>query len=150
MSQHSLNGSGTYANTSIWSVIEPCIGIVSACLPIMSPLLRRIRLPCMGVRRQRSEPSNPKVSWLRSKFEIEKVWPGRFKKLGESSTSETDATTDISLTTRIPRDGRKAVVSKSVISKTVESGHECRTHKDEEPNSPPKVVIQTAEINPGT
>ncbi|KAL8801760.1 MAG: hypothetical protein Q9182_004232 [Xanthomendoza sp. 2 TL-2023] len=27
-------------NSAIWTVVEPCIGIVSACLPIMGPLLR--------------------------------------------------------------------------------------------------------------
>lgn len=31
---------GTQTNPAIWSTIEPSIGIVSACLPIMGPVLR--------------------------------------------------------------------------------------------------------------
>ena len=30
----------------IWSIVEPCIGIISACLPTMRPLLRRLFPNC--------------------------------------------------------------------------------------------------------
>ena len=30
----------------IWSIVEPCIGIISACLPTMRPLLRRLFPSC--------------------------------------------------------------------------------------------------------
>ncbi|KAL8852978.1 MAG: hypothetical protein Q9221_002126 [Calogaya cf. arnoldii] len=34
----------TQVNPSIWSTIEPCMGIVSACLPIIGPQLRKTKL----------------------------------------------------------------------------------------------------------
>ncbi|KAL2795261.1 hypothetical protein BJX66DRAFT_337046 [Aspergillus keveii] len=47
----------------IWSNVEPCIGIVSACLPTLRPLLRHIpplrRLVGSTQRNRPSEPTNP-------------------------------------------------------------------------------------------
>ncbi len=27
----------------IWTIVEPCLGIVSACLPLMAPIFRRVK-----------------------------------------------------------------------------------------------------------
>ncbi|KAL4864945.1 hypothetical protein BDV12DRAFT_200663 [Aspergillus spectabilis] len=49
----------------IWSNVEPCIGIVSACLPTLRPFLRRIpQLRLFGstpfsANRRSSKPTNP-------------------------------------------------------------------------------------------
>lgn len=33
---------GTDVDACIWSTVEPCIGVVSACLPVMRPILQKI------------------------------------------------------------------------------------------------------------
>ncbi|KAL8627718.1 hypothetical protein Q9189_006585 [Teloschistes chrysophthalmus] len=37
---HSIDPTWDNVNTAIWTCVEPCIGVVCACLPIMAPLLR--------------------------------------------------------------------------------------------------------------
>ncbi|KAI4252331.1 MAG: hypothetical protein LQ352_004359 [Teloschistes flavicans] len=39
-SGHGVDPTWENVNAAIWSCVEPCIGIVCACLPVMSPLLR--------------------------------------------------------------------------------------------------------------
>ena len=86
----------------------------------------------MGPRRQYNEPSVPKVSWLHSRFEMDRVWPGQFKRLGESNNSDMDATTGTSLTSRAPGDVEHALRTEIAINNTVEISYEGRTHKGEE------------------
>lgn len=37
-----LSSPGTYTNVVIWTTIEPCVGVVCACLPTLRPLLRKV------------------------------------------------------------------------------------------------------------
>ena len=67
---------------------------------------------------------------------MERVWPGRFKVLGESNSSDMDAATDVSLTSRAPKDAGNAVRTQVAINKTVETTYEGRPHKDEEAAMP--------------
>ena len=49
----------SYANLGMWSIVEAQLGIISACMPVMQPVLRRVAdLPVF----QRLLPS----SWLKS------------------------------------------------------------------------------------
>ena len=106
-------------NTMVWSVIEPCVGLVSACLPVMGPLLRGIRLPFMGSRSRGSDRSEearrpiPQVSWLNSKVKLDIVWPGRFKRISESDSSDFDATRNIRLESWTQKDEEIASIPKA-------------------------------------
>ena len=77
---------------------------------------------------------------------MERVWPGRFKVLGESNNSDMDATTDISLTSRAPRDAENALRMGIAIDKKIEVTYEGHPHKDEEAALQSNVMFQTAEI----
>lgn len=43
---------GSDVNPAIWSIVECCVGIVSACLPILRPLFTQVAKP-------KSNPSTP-------------------------------------------------------------------------------------------
>lgn len=141
-----LTLSGSYMNSAIWSVIEPCTGVVSACLPVMSPLLRKVRLPRMKPRRQQMEPLVPKVSWLRPNLEMENLRSARFKRLDNSTNNEGAMTNSIS-TSRKCTDADAVVVLESMVSKTNENNHANHSHKHGEPTLPQDVVIRTTEID---
>ena len=105
-------------NIMVWSVIEPCVGLVSACLPVMGPLLRGVRLPFMSSRSRGSNQSEarrpvPQVSWLNSKVKLDIVWPGRFKRINDSDSSESDATRNICLESRTQKDEEIASIPKA-------------------------------------
>ena len=63
---------------------------------------------------------------------MDRVWPGRFKRLGDTNNSDTDAMTDVSLKSRVPRDAENTLRAEIAINKTVEITYEGRPHKDEE------------------
>lgn len=77
---------GSNKDVSTWTTVETCMGIVSACLPIMSPIFRRPRkyifsgkssrpsresgplsskgsMPGIGRSRQGDKKSEPQISW---------------------------------------------------------------------------------------
>ncbi|CAL5867485.1 uncharacterized protein PFLUO_LOCUS1704 [Penicillium psychrofluorescens] len=61
--ESSLDVTWTMGNVFIWSSVEPCIGIVCACLPTLQPLLRYTIARVFGTSRERymnnSEPVAP-------------------------------------------------------------------------------------------
>ena len=87
----------------------------------MGPLLLHLRFP--GIRRLPDQSGEqrrfaPAVSWLNSK-KLEVVWPGRLKKVGESDSSESDATTGIYLDTLMTKDEDCIALPPKVVSPTV-------------------------------
>lgn len=57
----------TAVDPGIWSTVEVCLGIVSACLPIMTPLLKplsRVLSMSMGSKKSGSKTSNPNSNGL--------------------------------------------------------------------------------------
>ncbi len=70
-----LLGTGTKAG--IWSIIEPCMSVICACLPVMRPLLRG--------RRKSSDAASP--SPRRPSVQPVKNWPGWDEKKLEQSVS---------------------------------------------------------------
>ncbi|KAL8898007.1 MAG: hypothetical protein Q9207_006914 [Kuettlingeria erythrocarpa] len=55
---HGVDPTWDFVNAGIWTCVEPCIGIVSACLPIMGPLLRT-RIVSFGTSVFRSRSKKP-------------------------------------------------------------------------------------------
>ena len=80
----------------------------------MGPILLHLRVPfARRLLDQSGEQSRfaPKVSWLNSK-KLEVVWPGRLKKVGESGSRESDATTGTYLNTHTTKDEEIALPPK--------------------------------------
>ncbi|KAL8841867.1 MAG: hypothetical protein Q9170_000740 [Blastenia crenularia] len=71
---------GTQVNPAIWSTIEPCVGIVSACLPIIGPALRSKLGPLTGTSwLSRSKRSVQSSSYVTNPLDRRNV-PGSLQK----------------------------------------------------------------------